>query len=67
VTDDEFVFAINRFGVDILSRKAAELVKRPATQAQVTAYHRALSLQREWNRNHRRLIAKNRMQEKASK
>jgi hypothetical protein len=30
VTDDEFIFAINRFGVDILSRKAAELVKRPS-------------------------------------
>lgn len=42
VTDDEFIFAISRLGVDILSRKAAELVKRPATQAQVTAYHRAL-------------------------
>jgi hypothetical protein len=67
VTDAEFISAIDRLGIDILSKKAAELVKRPATQAQVTAYHRVLSLQREWNRNHRRLIAKNRIQEKASK
>ena len=67
MTDDEFIFAINRLGVDILSRKAAELVKRPATRAQVTAYHRVLSLRREWDRNHRGSIAKNRMQEKASK
>jgi hypothetical protein len=60
VTDDEFIFAIDRLGVDILSRKAAELVKRPATRAQVVAYHRSLAMQREWNRNHRKSISKDR-------
>jgi hypothetical protein len=65
VTDAEFISAIDRLGIDILSKKAAELVKRPATRAQVVAYHRSLAMQREWNRNHRRLIAKDRMQEKA--
>lgn len=53
MTDEEFLAAIDRLGMDILSKKAAELVRRPATKSQLRAYERALANQREWNRNHR--------------
>ena len=53
MTDDEFITAIRRMNVGILTEKAIELVKRPATKSQLRAYERALAHQREWNRNHR--------------
>ena len=46
MTDDEFISAIRKLGVGILSKKAAELVKRPSNRAEVRAYERRLTLQK---------------------
>ena len=43
MTDEEFITAIRRMNVGILTEKALELVKRPATRAQQKAYQRMLA------------------------
>jgi hypothetical protein len=46
LTDDEFMEAIRRLGVEILTQKAHELVERPATHAEQRAQERTRMLQR---------------------
>ena len=55
MTDEEFIIAIQKFGIDILYQKARELIKRPATKAQQVAYERNLELRKQWNRNNRKI------------
>jgi hypothetical protein len=60
VTDDEFVTAIRRLNVGILTNKALELVKRPATRSQIMAYRKHLAMKRIYDKTHRRPSAKDR-------
>ena len=60
MTDKEFVTAIRRLNVGILTNKALELVKRPATKRQVIAYEKHLAMKRIYDKTHRRPSAKDR-------
>ena len=50
MTDEEFVAAIDRFGIEILSAKARELVKRQPTRGEHIAYERKLARESRWKR-----------------
>ena len=52
MTDQEFLLAIRKLNIQILTEKASELVKRPATRAAQKAYEKELERQRNYRKHH---------------